>query len=147
MDIQFNTTIAAPVAEVFAAVTSKIGYQGWWTDTCDVNAEIGGVSSIRFEKESGTEEMIFQTLENIPDQQFTWLCTANNVFKSWVDTTLTYELSTDGDHTQLVFCQKSKSANWDKHPDYRPSTDGWEFFMESLKSYCETGDGEPWSSM
>lgn len=144
MNIQFKIDISAQSESVFAAVTTKQGYQGWWTNTCDIDSAIGGYSSIRFEKENLTEEMCFTTIESIPNNKFVWLCTANNVFPSWVTTTITFAISPTRHGCELVFKQSSEDPKWNKHEDYEPSKSGWDFFMDSLKEYCETGSGQPW---
>jgi uncharacterized protein YndB with AHSA1/START domain len=145
MDIRFEISIAADPAVVFEAVTTRKGYQGWWTSTCDIDPALNGESSIRFEKEEGTEEMRFVTQEYLPDRKFVWRCIANNVFASWVGAVFVFEIEKNKGGSRLIFTQSSDRKNWNKHADYRPSVDGWAFFMDSLRRYCETGEGEPWS--
>jgi uncharacterized protein YndB with AHSA1/START domain len=145
MDISFEVNIAAVPEKVFEAVTTKQGYQGWWTETCDINSGLNQESSIRFEKEDKTEEMCFKVLENILNKKLTWLCISNNVFPSWVGTMITFDIETAKNGTIMIFTQKSTNRNWHKHTDYQPSANGWEFFMNSLKNYCETGEGQQWS--
>jgi uncharacterized protein YndB with AHSA1/START domain len=144
MSISFKTIIEADPAIIFRSVSTREGYQGWWSRTCDVDCALNRESSIRFEKPDLTEEMRFRTIEVKENEKLVWLCTANNVFPSWVNTELIFEIGRNGDGCQLVFTQNSPDKGWKRDPDYQPSLQGWKFFMDSLKSYCETGEGDPW---
>lgn len=144
MSIKLERKINATPQTIFKAITTKKGYQGWWAVVCDVNCKLNQQSSIRFEKEDLTEEMIFKTIEVRENEKLVWLCLANNVFPSWVNTTLTFEIKRNGNKSNFTFTQTSADKNWKKHPDYNGSLAGWNFFFDSLKNYCETGEGEPW---
>jgi uncharacterized protein YndB with AHSA1/START domain len=144
MAIKFELVISAPAKKIFNAITTQKGYQGWWAKVCDVDCRPDGVSSIRFEKEKVVEEMVFKVIELIPNEKLVWLCTSNNVFESWVNSTIVFEIAHKGQNSLVRFIQTSPIAFWEKHPDYSGSVAGWEFFMESLKAYCETGKGSPW---
>jgi uncharacterized protein YndB with AHSA1/START domain len=144
MTFKFEFTIDTSPSIVFKAITTKRGYQGWWTKVCDVDCKLNGTSSIRFEKEDIIEEMIFQTIEIKPNRRLVWLCTSNNVFESWINTTLHFEIHPKGKRTLFAFTQIGTDKNWKKHPDFSATQAGWEMFMGSLKSYCESGEGHPW---
>lgn len=136
--------INADPQTVFEAFTTKKGYQGWWSLTCDIDCKPGRGSFIRFEKPDRTEQMGFRTKEMIKNEKLVWLCFENNVFPSWIGTELHF-LIKKKDHTcSLIFTQHSDAPGWNDHSDYRPSVSGWKFFMASLKNYCETGEGDPW---
>ena len=129
MDIRIEFIINAKPQVVFKAITTKKGYQGWWAIVCDVDCKLNHSSSIRFEKEDIIEEMIFKTTETKENEKLVWLCTANNVYASWVGTTLTFEIKKKEKGNQLIFTQISSDKNWGKHPDYSGSLAGWEFFF------------------
>jgi uncharacterized protein YndB with AHSA1/START domain len=142
-DIKFELDIKAGPNTIFKAVTTKKGYQGWWTLTCDINCKPDQESFIRFEKEDRTEQMCFRTKEIIENERLVWLCISNNVFSSWVGTELSFEIKKKGKGSFLTFTHCSTDPNWGKHPDHQPSAGGWDHFMGSLKTYCETGIGDP----
>ena len=144
MAIKFELIINASSDKVFKAVTTKKGYQGWWAKVCDVDCKMKGISSIRFEKDDITEEMIFKATEVEPNKKLVWLCTSNNVFETWVGSTIIFDMEPQGKNTLLKFTHTNPDKNWKKHPDYSGSLAGWEFFIESLKDYCENGKGSPW---
>ena len=107
MAIKYEIKINADAETIFKAITTKKGYQGWWAVVCDVDCKINHSSSIRFEKKDITEEMVFKTREN---EKLVWLCTANNVFPSWVGTTLTFEIKEKGKCNQFIFEDKQLSV-------------------------------------
>lgn len=144
MSIKFSLSINAGTHEIFKAVTSKKGYQGWWAKVCDVDCKLNGISSIRFEKSHITEEMQFKTIEVENDRKLVWQCIANNVFSSWIGSVITYDIRQRKGKNQLLFTQTSSVIDLKSHKDYEQSVAGWNFFLESLKSYCETGKGDPW---
>ncbi len=111
MSIKLERKINASPQTIFKAITTKKGYQGWWAVVCDVNCKLNQQSSIRFEKEDLTEEMIFKTIEVRENEKLVWLCLANNVFSSWVDTTLTFEIKGRENKNHLTFTQISADKN------------------------------------
>lgn len=144
MAIILERKINADAGTIFKAITTKKGYQGWWAAVCDIDCKLDHLSSIRFEKEHIIEEMVFKTAGVKENEKLVWLCTVNNVFYSWVGTRLTFEIRKNGSGNNFIFTQTSADKDWKKHADYSGSLAGWEFFLDSLKSYCETGEGEPW---
>ena len=146
MSIKFKRNIKARPDVVFKAITTKKGYQGWWTRTCEIDCAVHHDSFIWFEKKDITEEMIFKTLEVSFNEKLLWFCFANNVFPSWVGTKLEFIITTNDSGTELNFIQTSEDDYWHKNKDYANSNSGWGYFMDSLKSYCETGEGQPWES-
>ena len=144
MSIKLELKINATPQTIFKAITTKKGYQGWWAVVCEVHCKLNQQSSIRFEKENLTEEMIFKTIEVKENEKLVWLCVANNVFPSWIGSTLTFEIKVSRNKNNFTFTQTSADKNLKKHADYNGSLAGWKFFFDSLKSFCETGKGEPW---
>ena len=144
MVINFKVDIEASPDVIFDAVTTNEGYHGWWTATCEIDCTPGHRSAVRFEKEKVTEMMVFETLELVENERLVWRCLENNVFPSWVGTVLFFEISSGPKQSRFNFLQKSDDADWKNHPDYPSTKEGWIFFLNSLKDYCETGEGAPW---
>jgi len=119
---------------------------GWWTASTLMDCNVGSISQVMFENDELTEVMEFRTEKNIQNESIVWRCIKNNVFPSWIDALFTFEIMQDGKHSRLVFVQNSDDLIYSpRHPDYEGTLAGWEHFMESLKQYCETGAGYPWS--
>jgi len=142
--LTIRLTIATPPKTIFEAITTRSGYAGWWTSDCDIDCRPGSDSFIRFAKDDKIEEMVFRTLVIRTDEYLEWHCVHNNVFESWIGSTLFFELTEIPGGSSLSFRQASAIPRWSRHPEYESGKSGWEFFLASLKRYCETGKGSPW---
>ncbi len=142
--MKFSLNIAAPAEHVYAAITTTNGYKGWWAKLCNIDCSIGGVSLVQFIKPDIAEEMVFKTIDAIPGKKLKWLCIANNVFETWVGTTLLFEIEENAPFVTLTFVHESTNGAWAQSPEYDDTKTGWDFFMQSLKEYCETGVGNAW---
>jgi hypothetical protein len=72
--------------------------------------------------------MGFRTKEVAGPERLVWICFSNNVFSSWVGTELRFEIKEKGEGSHLIFTQQHHDPDWNNHPDYPPSTGGWDFF-------------------
>jgi len=82
--------------------------------------------------------MRFRLEETVPNRAVRWTCVGHDM-DSWVGTTLTWDLASDGDATEVSF----EPSGW-KGGAPEPVVRGWRHFMGSLRSYVETGQGQPW---
>jgi hypothetical protein len=57
----------------------------------------------------------------------------------WTGTTIGWALAAHNDQTRLTFTQ----TNWKSGVDSPPYAARWQYFLDSLKSYLETGQGTP----
>ena len=64
-DFHFELMIAAPPADVFAALTTQAGLRNWWTRTCDVGGGVGARATFRF----GKTYKIMEILVARPDSE------------------------------------------------------------------------------
>lgn len=72
----------------------------------------------------------------------------NELLKVVLDAGLIYQkvisFKKSGKGSSLTFTQNSSDPKWKKHPEYQNIVDGWSFFIDNLKNYCETGQGALW---
>jgi len=143
-EIQFtiNKKIKASSSEIFLAITTTSGYQGWWAAECDIDCTIGRTSAVFFRKPHILEEMRFVTMDVAENKRVVLTCTANNVFESMIGGVLTFEIASNNAGSELSFCQTLCGEMSRVELDSVKS--GWAFFLNSLKKYCETGAGLPW---
>ena len=136
-DIIHRVGIKAPVADVFAAVSTVDGVAGWWTrETTGAGNEI----DVRFLTPSGKElgGMAMEVTEVEPNRKVQWR------FKSgpeeWLGTDATFDLYQDGENTILLFGHR----NWREPVEFMAHCSmKWATFMLSLKELVETGRGKP----
>lgn len=142
---QFEIHIAKPPAEVYAALATKPGIQGWWTPDCDVPSHVGDHLKVRFGEMFHTYEI--ELLE--ANKEVQWLCIEHyhnlpglTKFSEWVGTRLCFQLLQSQDGTMLVFQHEGLIPELDC---YTHCTERWPFFLGvSLKGFVETGVGKPY---
>jgi uncharacterized protein YndB with AHSA1/START domain len=125
-------------AKLFEALTTPAGYRGWWSKDCQIAEKAGDESKLKFNKDGNIVSMRFRLDETIPGRSVRWTCVGHDM-DSWIGTTLRWDLSPDGDATEVSL----EHRGW-KGDAPEPVVQGWRHFIGSLRSYVETGQGQPW---
>jgi uncharacterized protein YndB with AHSA1/START domain len=140
VNIIHRIAVKAPLARVYAALSTVEGVASWWTRETSGESKPGGVVQVLFRSPDGSERgrMEFDVLELNPDKKVHWR------FKSgpeeWIGTDVTFELSEDGDSTSILFAHK----NWREAVEFMAHCSmKWATFLLSLKELGETGKGKP----
>lgn len=139
-DIIHRVGIKAPLAKVYAAVSSVEGIAGWWTRETSGEAKLGGEIQARFRNPAGGEigAMTFVLRKLDPGKEVQWRFTAGP--KEWIGTDVTFNLSQEGDTTIVLFGHR----NWEKAAEFMAHCSmKWATFMLSLRQLVETGKGRP----
>jgi uncharacterized protein YndB with AHSA1/START domain len=137
--ISTQRNIQASPSKVQQALTSQTGLRGWWTGDCEVK---GDEATFRFAKEGGVMELRFRVDEAKPDS-VKWTCVAQQNNPEWEGTQVSFSLSPTHDGTRVDF----NHLGWPKKSQvYEMCVGGWDHFMNSLKSYVETGKGTPFGA-
>lgn len=136
--IKQEIQIAAPLGKVYAALSTQVGYRGWWNAVGEVPERVGGEAQLKFVKDGTPVNMAFRIDALQPNEAVRWTCTAHDM-PSWVGTTLGWKLSQQGDAVVVSF----EHAGW-KDAGPEAVAQGWKHFLGSLKLYVETGTGQPW---
>lgn len=144
MDIKQVLQIKATPQQVYDAVTTQQGIEGWWSQVCHISSKIGELSFMKFIKDDRVVGMYFRIDELQPMEKVLWTCVQNGN-PAWINTKLEFEIKKSKEGSELIFTHKNFDAKWKGTPPYQMTIDGWQFFMNSLKSFCETGKGQPWS--
>lgn len=132
-----DVTIKAPIASVFAAVSSVEGLAGWWTTDTGGSPEPGG--ELRFAFRDGAAVM--RVDEQNPPALERWTCLGHSGQPEWAGTTVTFRLTeVDPAVTRLEFTHSGLLPRLDC---YDECSAGWSYLMGSLASYAETGTGRP----
>jgi len=137
--------VHAPPHEVYRAVTTVPGIQGWWSNkTVANNDDI----TVGFDGEN------FQTLRLVdltPDKNVVWEWIAQyfpvagtDETDEWLGTRVSFDIQAtpDGSST-LVFTHNGLTPQL---VCYGQCNAGWNRFLESLKLYLERGAGTPYVS-
>jgi len=74
--IKDEVRIAAPIAKVYAALSTQAGYRGWWNAVGEVAEGVGGEAQLKFVKDGTPVNMGFRVDELKPNQSVRWTCTS-----------------------------------------------------------------------
>jgi uncharacterized protein YndB with AHSA1/START domain len=136
-DIRHYLVIRAPKEKIYKAVTEQEGLAGWWTPTNTARPEAGSVAVFDF-GDRYHNEMRIALLE--PGERVEWECLEGD--KEWIGTRFHFDIEAKEDHCILRFGH----TGWREATDFFANCNyHWGFYMRSLKKYCETGMGEPFS--
>lgn len=140
VDIIHRVGIKAPMAKVYAALSTVEGVAGWWTRDTTGTSEPGGVVKVRFRAPTGEEigAMEFELAKLDSNQEVRWRVTAGP--EEWLGTEVTFRLEQQGDMTLVVFGHR----NWREAGDFMAHCSmKWATFLLSLREFVATGKGKP----
>lgn len=136
-ELRHLVVIEAPARTVYRAITEQEGIAGWWTRDTVAEPKVGTVAEFTF-GDRYHNEMRIVALED--DSRVEWECLVGD--PEWVGTRLVFSLEENEGRTTVRFSH----GGWRDMTDFFASCNfNWGFYMRSLKSYCETGEGEPFS--
>ena len=129
--------INAPKEKVYKAISTIEGLSNWWTTQTTGESKVDGIIQFRF-GEGGPD---MKVIEMKPNESVTWECVAGP--EDWMGTTFTFNLDENEGKTRVRFEQAGyKEAN----DFYASCAFSWGRYMESLRQYCQTGNGEAFGS-
>jgi hypothetical protein len=120
------------------ALTTESDYRGWWSKNCTVPEKVGGEATLKFNKSGTIVTMRFRIDAIDSSGSVRWTCTAHDM-PAWIGTSLNWTVvpAEKGVGVRL------DHAGWQDSPPEQV-VQGWDHFLKSMKSYLETGRGEPW---
>lgn len=137
-----RVSFAAPRERVYDALATRTGLRGWWTPRVRGSEAVGG--ELRFEFE-GMDEYIVMRVDAAKRPSFVrWTCIVHTSLDEWNGTTLTFDLVAETPTTcTLNFRHVGLTPRLECYDDCRS---GWEYFLDSLVAYVETGTGTPFGA-
>lgn len=148
-DFQCKVHIKADPKKVYEAISEQRGLANWWTSDCDAESKEGTKAIFRF----GETYTVMLIEKLVPHKQIRWRCIEHlhiveRPFKKqdeWVGTHLTFNIKeNDAGGTELDFTHQGLNNALEC---YDVCEERWGHFLkQSLKSYIETGKGEPYDS-
>ena len=131
-------TIAAAPERVWGALTKPDEIVRWWSDEARVKPEVGSLGEFRFRPPAGVLQ--FEVAELDEGSKVHWISRQGP--PQWAGTSVTWQLTPVHNGTKLVFTHDG-FAQIDAA--YAQTRGNWAYFLDSLKSYLETGKGTPGS--
>jgi uncharacterized protein YndB with AHSA1/START domain len=138
-NILHRVGIQAPLNEVYQALATREGAAGWWTTDTQGQSQIGGLLKFRFSSDGkpiGGFDMTVLALE--PGKRVLWEVIDGPV--EWVGTKISFDLKQEGDYSIVLF----NHQGWKEPVEFmHHCSTKWAIFLMSLKSFVETGKGNP----
>jgi uncharacterized protein YndB with AHSA1/START domain len=129
--------IAAPREQVYEAISSIEGLQGWWTVQVSGESEVGGILSFRF----GEHGPDMKVLALEPNQEVRWECVAG--IPGWTGNVISFKLDENEGKTRVRFIHEGWSETDDQ---YAAINFTWGRYLVSLRQLCQTGVGAAFGS-
>lgn len=141
--IEHTFQIKADPDRVFEALTEQAHLERWWTASVEAVPEEGTTAIFRFEPTGDVATMVVDEL--VPGETIQWMCVDSSMggTSEWSGTIVRFDLAAgDGPGTCRVDLHHT---GWRAENDlFRKCAEGWNHFLgESLRSYLETGTGDP----
>ncbi len=134
-NIRHVLTIDATPESVYQAITTEVGIKNWWTTEANAKAEVGYINEHRF-GDKYFNKMKVTKLQS--PTHVAWKCVDGD--HEWIGTDLSFDIEKGDGNTMLRFAH----LNWKEESEfYGFCNHHWGRFLDSMKSYCETGKGTP----
>jgi uncharacterized protein YndB with AHSA1/START domain len=135
--IRHFVEIRSDADTVYRALTEQDGLSSWWTKQTVATPEVGGFAEFRFGEQYYNK---FRITRLAPGSAVEWECLEGD--PQWIGTTFMWLLEEKNGHTTLRF----RHDKWREETDFFASCNyHWGYYIRSLKLYCETGEGYPFS--
>ena len=131
VDILHRVAAKAAPDDVYAALATTDGITNWWSTT-----DSTGADALRVTFDEGTVDL--RVDERSPGKRVGWEVTGGPA--EWIGSTITFDLVPADDWTVVLFSH----AGWREQVEFmNHCSTKWAVFLLSLKSYVETGTGQP----
>ncbi len=135
--IVLERTIAAAPERVFNALTQPDELARWWTTDLSATPEVGSLAEFRFNQGAAVRQ--FEVAELHAGEKIRW--TLRHGPAHWAATSVSWRLTPIHKGTSVVFTHDG-FAQVDAL--YAQTRVEWDYYLDSLKSYLETGKGAPY---
>jgi hypothetical protein len=123
--------------EVYAAINNV---RGWWTGEIEGSADnLGDEFTYRYEDLHYSKQKISELAAG---KKVAWVVTDSNLSftekpDEWTGTTITYDISVEGDETVVRFAHEGLVPEFECFSD---CSNGWNFYIDgSLRNFIENG--------
>lgn len=138
--IVIERIIATAPERVFSALTQPDEIGHWWTNDLNVKPEVGSLAEFRF-GEWGDFRLRFEVAALDQNEQVRWVARPGGP-PQWTGTSVTWRLTPIQNGTKVSFTHEGFAPPVDE-AYLGPVRGNWDYFLNSLKSYLETGKGTP----
>jgi uncharacterized protein YndB with AHSA1/START domain len=129
--------VQASKETVFRAISSLQGLAEWWTTDVSGEQTVGGTILFHFGGDFNPHMEITHLAQNHSTK---WKCTGGH--DKWLSSLFTFSLKDQESQTRVMFQQEYATELSDD--DYGIYNFNWGYYLESLRLYCENGEGKPY---
>jgi len=137
-DIVQELTIKADAGEVFNAIALPEGLIQWWANRVTGTLQVGEFTEICFDN---GEVMKMEIIALESGKKLHWK--VRFAPHNWEGSTITWNLTSLECGTRLLFGHRDLTVSTTGY-SIEQTRAGWNYFLESLKSYLEKGKGTPY---
>jgi len=137
-EILTTVEVTATSEHVFHALTLPDGIAGWWSNHVTAEPKVGSLTEVRFEN-GGVFKMEIIDLEVGKNVHWSVRLSPHD----WEGSTITWDLTPISKGANLLFGHHNLTVGATGY-SIEETRAGWEYFLGSLKSYLETGEGTPY---
>jgi uncharacterized protein YndB with AHSA1/START domain len=135
-DLLHRIPINAIPKDVYDAVATQAGMQGWWSQDTKMDERVGGKTEFGFSKRSMVFRMVIDALE--PGRTVRLACSGDHA--EWAGTTLEWKVETAPEGSILHFSHRG----WREMTPFAATCNTtWGELMYRLKSFVETRRANP----
>lgn len=137
-------SVSVNAESVFKAITKEI--DKWWTIDTNEAVTIGEILTVKF----GEPYFMSMRIENsIPNKLLIWNVVGANMFieegrtggnDEWVGTNIQWKITETEDGSEVSLFHEGLVPSFEC---YDTCKNGWDYFLESLKQFLDTGIGSP----
>lgn len=131
-----NFPIHSNPESVYKAISTIEGLNGWWSDTIGGSTAVNEVIDFKFIEVFNPQ---MKVLASEPGKEVKWECIDGH--EPWLGNIITFLITAQADGSQLHFTHEYTSPIAEE--DYGYYNFNWGYYLNSLKDYCETGEGSP----
>jgi uncharacterized protein YndB with AHSA1/START domain len=138
-EILHRVGIKAPLSRVYEALSTPEGVAAWWTRDTTGGRKAGEIVVTKFYADGALlGSFDLRIVEADPASRFAWQVVEGP--PEWLQTTITFDLKREDGFTVILF----KHSGWKEPGEFmHHCSTKWATFLMSLKSYVETGGGQP----
>jgi uncharacterized protein YndB with AHSA1/START domain len=134
-NILLELVVESSPEAVYKAITEKEGIHGWWTTDTSIEAKEGTEARFGFGPKG---EFSFNVAKLAPNQCVEWDSPQGP--PDWAGTDVRFDLEAVDEGTKILFGHRNYSS---EEGSFAMVSFNWAYFLMSLKSYLETGQGMP----
>ena len=145
-DYHRTLDVNASPQKAYEAVTT--GFENWWTSSCTPLARIGDIAIFKFPPKDSS--WTFRPITLKPNTLVEHECVGANhlhdglpvsIRTEWLGSVMQFDIEENKSGSRIIFTHRGLKPNLDC---YEICEAGWDFFfMDSLKSYLNSGAGSP----